>query len=453
LLGGTKVVGISGTSDVRKAQLILEFTDDRKRTVQELEIDARTRVEQIPGVRAGFQAFGPGERLELVLSGDDPRQLAAAAQRLETAMRGVPTIGGISSTASLLQPEIVIVPDPGRAADLGVSTIDIAEAARIATTGDFKQNLAKLNLAERQIPIRVQVANEARADQSLLALMRVPGRNGSSVPLTAVADIRQSSGPAVIERYNRERNIKISGELNGNPLGPALAEVRKLPEYRELPVGVRIVPGADAEAFVDLFVGFALAMLAGVISVYVVLLMLFNSATQPFVILAAVPLCGVGAFGALLLSGYALSLPALVGLLMLTGVSTKNSILLVDYAILGQREQGLSRHEAILDACRKRARPVIMTTVAMGAGMVPIALAATADGNFRAPLGISVIGGLVTSTLLSLLAVPAAYTLMARFIDWWRGRGRRPRGSGGSAPAPVVPVTTQPVPDPGQRAA
>jgi multidrug efflux pump subunit AcrB len=369
-------------------------------------------------------------------------------------MRGVKNLSGVVSTASLLQPEIVIVPDPARAADLGVSTVDIATAARIATTGDFRQNLPKLNLPERQIPIRVQVGEGDKADAALLALMRVPTQSGGSVPLAAVADIRDGSGPAVIDRYNRERNIKIAGELNGNPLGPVLAEVNRLPAVRNLPAGVRILPGGDAEAFSDLLVGFGLAMLAGVVSVYVVLLMLFNSATLPLVILGAVPLCGAGAFGALWLSGYALSLPSLVGLLMLTGVSTKNSILIVDYAIIGQRDQGLSRHAALIEACRKRVRPVVMTTLAMGAGMLPIAFSFAADGNFRAPLGVSVIGGLLTSTFLSLLAVPAAYVLMADIIDWWEGRGQRRREPRGGVP--VVPVVSPPAaasPTPGQRAA
>jgi hydrophobe/amphiphile efflux-1 (HAE1) family protein len=408
--------------DVRKAQLTLQFRADRERTMPELELAVRRQLELLPGVRVSFAAQGPGDRLELVLAGRDPARLAATAQRIEAAMRNVPNLSGVQSTASLLQPEIVIVPDPARAADLGVSTVDIAEAARIATTGDFRKNLPKLNLAERQIPIRVQVGEAARTDASLLSLMRVPARNGTSVPLAAVAEIRSGSGPAVIERYNRERNIKISGELNGNPLGPVMAAVRSLPEVQSLPAGVRILPGGDAEAFVDLFTGFALAMLTGVISVYVVLLMLFNSPSLPFVILGAVPLCGAGAFGALLVSGYALSLPSLVGLLMLTGVSTKNSILIVDYALIGERA-GLPRHEAIMDACRKRARPVIMTTLAMGAGMLPIAFSLAADGNFRAPLGISVIGGLITSTALSLVAVPATYWLMREGLD--RRRARR----------------------------
>jgi len=412
----------NAVGDVRKALLTLEFTADRKRTMPELELAVRRELQDLPGVRASFTAQGPGDRLELVLAGRDPVTLASTAQRIESAMRGVPGLSGVQSGASLLQPEIVIVPDPARAADLGVSTVDIAEAARIATTGDFRRNLPKLNLAERQIPIRVQVGEAARTDSSLLSLMRVPSRNGGSVPLSAVAEIHESSGPAVIDRYNRERNIKISGELNGNPLGPVLDQVRALAEVQNLPAGVRIIPGGDAEAFGDLLLGFTLAMLTGILSVYVVLLMLFNSPSLPFVILAAVPLCGVGAFGALLVTGYALSLPSLVGLLMLTGVSTKNSILIVDYALIGERA-GLPRHEAIMDACRKRARPVIMTTLAMGAGMLPVAFSLAADGNFRAPLGISVIGGLITSTALSLVAVPATYWLMREGLD--RRRARR----------------------------
>jgi multidrug efflux pump subunit AcrB len=424
--GSVPVGGYDGGAigDARKAQLTLSFDPDRDRNIQQLESDVRERLTNLPGVRVSFAAQGPGDRLDLVLAGRDPAQLALASQRIEAGMRGVSGLSGVTSTASLLQPEIVIIPDAARAADLGVSTVDIAEAARIATTGDFRKNLPKLNLPDRQIPIRVQISAAARADMSMLSLMRVPGRNRTSVPLGAVAEIRDGSGPAVIERYNRERNIKISAELGGNPLGPVMTKVRQLPAVVNLPAGVRVLPGGDAEAFRDLFIGFALAMLTGIGSVYVVLLMLFKSPSLPAVILGAVPLCGAGAFGALWLTGYALSLPSLVGLLMLTGVATKNSILLVDYAVIGQRDHGLSRRDAIMDACRKRARPVIMTTLAMGAGMLPIAFSLAADGSFRAPLGISVIGGLLTSTLLSLIAVPATYWLMAEGIDGWRAKRR-----------------------------
>jgi multidrug efflux pump subunit AcrB len=428
----------SSQADVRKASITLEFASNRKRTIQELETDVRARLQDIPGVRVSFAAQAPGDRLDIVLAGKDSQQLALAGQSVESALRSIPGLGSVASTASLLNPEIVIIPDAARAADLGVSTVDIAAAARIATSGDFRRNLAKLNLADRQIPIRVQIASASLTDTALLSLLRVPARNGS-VPLSAVATIRDGSGPAQIERFNRERNVKVSAELNGQPLGNVMAGLRENPVMSSLPPGVRVVPTGDSEAFAEMFLGFGLAMLAGICSVYLVLLLLFGNPLQPFVILGAVPLCGVGAFGGLLVSGYALSLPSLIGLLLLTGVATKNSILIVDYAIIGERDHGLSRHDAIMDACRKRARPVIMTTLAMGAGMLPIALGLGADGNFRAPLGASVIGGLLTSTLLSLVAVPAAYSLMADLRErWYAWRAREKMGTSLISPADPV---------------
>ena len=414
--------------DVRKAALTLEFVKNRRRNMQQLEAAVRETLVDQPGVRASFTAQGPGDRLELVLSGNDPNKLGAAARLVTDAMRQVPGLGNVTSSAELLRPEIIIEPDPARAADLGVSTVEIADAARIATSGDFRQRLAKLNLAERQVPIRVQLAEESLGNISVLSLLRVAGKKGS-VPLSAVANIHEGSGPATISRLNRERNIRISAELNGLPLGDQMAKVRKLPVMQQLPEGIHILPVGDSEAFGQLLLGFVVAILAGVVAVYAVLLLLFNSASQPLVILAAVPLCGGGALGMLLLSGYALSVPSLIGLILLTGIATKNSILIVDYAIIGERDHGMSRYDAVIDACRKRARPVIMTTIAMGAGMLPIALGLGASGSFRAPLGATVLGGLATSTVLSLLVVPAAYSAMASVIDRLRARFGRQRAS------------------------
>jgi len=401
--------------EVRKISMTLEFAEDRDRSSAEIENDVREALIPLPGVRVSFVAGGPGDRLSMAIGGKDSEQLSTAAQDIAAAIRTVPGIGSVSTTAALLRPEIMIRPDPARAADLGVSTIDIADAARIATSGDVSQRLAKLNLAERQIPIRVQLAGSSLTDPAVLSQLRVPGEGGP-VPLSAVADITEGSGPARIDRLNRERTVTVSAELNGLPLGDVMAKVRDMPAVKNLPAGTRILPAGDGEAFVELFVGFALALLAGIVSVYIVLVLLFHSGTQPLVILAAVPLCGGGAFGLLLLTGNALSLPSLIGLLLLNGIAVKNSILIVDYAILGE-QAGMSRDEALIDACRKRARPVIMTTLAMGAGMLPIALGLGADGNFRTPLGVSVIGGLITSTLLSLVVVPAAYSVVAQITE------------------------------------
>ncbi|WP_297100139.1 efflux RND transporter permease subunit [Thermomonas sp.] len=327
----------------------------------------------------------------------------------------------MSSSASLLRPELQILPDPARAADLGVSTAAIAEAARVATAGDYTQRLAKLNLPDRQIPIRVGFDRETLRDPATLGQLRVQGRS-APVPLDAVADIVEGSGPSVISRYKRQRNITLSAELNGRPLGDVMKEIEGLPSVKDVPPGVSFINTGDAEIFVELFYGFVLAMIAGIVCIYMVLLLLFKHPMQPLTILTAIPLCAGGAFGALLVTQNALSLPALIGLLMLIGIATKNSILLVDYAVMAEDLHGMSQHDALVDACHKRARPVVMTTIAMGAGMLPLALGFSGDASFRAPMAWAVIGGLITSTALSLIVIPAAYTVLHDIGDWVQRR-------------------------------
>lgn len=403
----------SGIGEARKATLVIDWGNksDRDRDQKALERQARELLSDIPGVKVSYLSTEPGEMMQLVLSGDNPAQLAAASTALERELRTIKGLGSISSTASLLRSEIIITPDPARAADLGVATADIATAARVATSGDYDQRLAKLNLADRQIPIRVGFDRDALSDPELIGQLRVRGRYGP-VPLSSVATITEGAGPSVISRYQRERNVTFTTELNGRPLGEVMNEVQALPTVISPPDGVSFLNAGDAEVFVELFVGFAIAMVAGIICIYMVLLLLFNKPLQPITILVAVPLCAGGAFGALLITQNLLSLPALIGLLMLIGIATKNSILLVDYAVMAEDDQGMSRHDALIDACRKRAQPIIMTTLAMGAGMMPVALGLAGDSSFRSPMAIAVIGGLITSTLLSLIVIPAAYTLL-----------------------------------------
>ncbi len=409
----------SGVGEPRSATLVLDWgkADDRDRDQKTLERIARAKLSNLPGVRVSYVSSEPGEAMQLVLAGDDPQRLAEATTALERDLRTIEGLGSVSSSASLLRPEIVITPDSARAADLGVATADIAEAARIATAGDYTQRLAKLNLPERQIPIRVGFSEAALANPALIGQLRVRGTHGP-VPLAAVADIQAGSGPSQISRYQRQRNVTFSAELNGRALGEVMAEVQDLPSVHTLPNGVSFLNTGDAEVFIELFVGFLLAMGAGLICIYMVLLLLFNHALMPLTILTAVPLCAGGAFGALLLTQNMLSLPALIGLLMLIGIASKNSILLVDYAVMAEDKHGLSQHDALIDACRKRAQPVIMTTLAMGAGMMPIALGFSGDSSFRAPMAIAVIGGLITSTLLSLIVIPAAFTVIDDLGNW-----------------------------------
>ena len=425
----------SPVGEVRKALLTFDWgpSDEREHDQKQLEGQVRERMSTLPGVRVSFISNEPGEKMQLVLAGDDPQRLGIAAEALERDLRSLQGLGSIQSSAALLRPEIVITPDPARAADLGVATADIAEAARIATSGDYTQRMAKLNLPERQVPIRVGLGQAALEDPALIGQLRVPGRNGA-VPLSAVADISVGSGPSQISRYQRQRSVTLTAELNGRPLGEVMAEVQQLPSLQRLPDGVQFITAGDAEVFVEMFVGFALAMVAGIACIYMVLLLLLNHPMMPLTILTAVPLCAGGAFGALLLTGNMLSLPALIGLLMLIGIATKNSILLVDYAVIAEDEHGLNQHDALIDACRKRAQPVIMTTVAMGAGMLPIVLGLSGDSGVRTPMAVAVIGGLITSTILSLIVIPAAYTVLEDLGDWLARRF----GRGGRDKAPAA---------------
>jgi multidrug efflux pump subunit AcrB len=286
-------------------------------------------------------------------------------------------------------------------------------------------NLPKLNLAERQVPIRIRLPDAVRADLDALSRLQVPGRAGP-VLLGTVAALAMDSGPAQIDRLNRARNVTFNIELGSRSLGELNAEARALPAVRHLPPSVRIAELGDAQQMRDLFSSFGLAMAIGVLCIYGVLVLLFKDFLQPVTILAALPLSIGGAFVALLLTRSALSMPSLIGLIMLMGIVTKNSILLVDYAILARRA-GFDRFEALIDACHKRSRPIIMTTIAMGAGMMPLALGWGADPSFRAPMAIAVVGGLITSTLLSLLVVPAVFT----FVDdggAWLARHLRRHG-------------------------
>jgi multidrug efflux pump subunit AcrB len=295
----------------------------------------------------------------------------------------------------------------------------------VATAGDYDQVLAKMNVSERQVPIRVKLPDAVRADLDAIGRLTVPGKNGP-VLLANVADITMESGPAQIDRLNRSRNVTLEVELNGRSLGEVNAEARALPALRNLPASVQIAELGDAQEMQNLFASFGIAMAIGVLCIYGVLVLLFTDFLQPVTILAALPLSIGGAFVALLLTHNALSMPTMIGLIMLMGIVTKNSILLVDYAILA-RKAGMNRFDALVDACHKRSRPIVMTTIAMGAGMLPLALGLSGDPSFRSPMAVAVIGGLITSTLLSLLVVPAVFTYVDDAEHWFGRMGKRLR--------------------------
>ncbi|HZF76205.1 MAG TPA: efflux RND transporter permease subunit, partial [Acetobacteraceae bacterium] len=372
----------------------------------------RPALEAIPGARIRFGADGmSGSKASITLVGDDPALLAATARRLEGEMRTIPGLSGVRSVASLERPELQIIPREARAAELGVSPAAIGTTARIATIGDVDQGLARFNLPDRQIPIRVMLDEAARESLDALRSLRVAGRGEAAVPLDAVAEIRFGAGPAQIDRLGRVRKATVEAELNGMPLGEATARIAALPVMRGLPPGVREQETGDKEIMTELFGGFLMALGAGVLMVYLVLVLLFGGFLQPLTIMSALPLSLGGALLALLIAQTSLGVSAVIGVLMLMGIVAKNSILLVEY-VIEARARGASRAEALMEAARKRARPIVMTTVAMVAGMAHIASGMGADAEFRAPMALVVIGGLITSTLLSLVVVPVVYTLL-----------------------------------------
>ncbi len=417
----------AGLSDATKATLTINMTPRGDRpglSKQAIENQLREALQALPGARVKVGFGASAEKYVLSLSADDGAALAAHAAVVEREIRGIAGIGAVTSSSSLVRPELIVRPDPARAADMGVTAAGIADTLRIATAGDYDQGLAKFNLSQRQVPIVVRLPASARADLSLIEQLPVPGKNGP-VMLGQVATVSIDSGPATIDRYNRRRNVNLEVELNQMPLGSVKEAVEALPSLKNLPPGVTQAELGDAEVMAELFTSFGLAMLTGVLCIYIVLVLLFKDFVQPATILGALVLSIPGAFLALFVTSTALSMPSMIGLIMLMGIATKNSILLVDYVIIARRDQGMGRWAAVIDACHKRARPIVMTTIAMAAGMLPIAIGLGTDPSFRAPMAIVVVGGLITSTFLSLLVIPVLYTYVDDLIVLFKRLLRR----------------------------
>jgi multidrug efflux pump subunit AcrB len=404
--------GDSGIGETRRGTLLIKLAPRRERADQTaVENAIRAALRSVPGVRTTVGGGEPGEKLALILSSDDAAALDASVKALERDLSGIHGLSNVTSSASLERPEIVVRPNGTLAAERGITTAAIGETVRIATLGDLDANLPRLDLDKRQLYIRVLLPEHVRLDPVALGKLRVRGTQGL-VPLAEVAELELHAGPAQLVRYDRKRQITVSAELGGLPLGDTLASAMALPSLVALPPPVSLVDSFDAELLSELGASFGLALLVGVLSIYAVLALLLRDFLQPVTILAAIPLAVGGSFLGLLLGGSELGLPSMIGLVMLMGIVAKNSILLVDYAVLAMRDHGLALREALIDACHKRARPIVMTTAAMIAGMLPIALGFGADPSFRRPMALAVMGGLITSTLLSLLVVPVVFSYL-----------------------------------------
>ncbi len=412
--------GGGGGSDLRNGTITVLLSGDRKVTGNELKDRVRAQIAAVPDVRLNFLDGQGSAGFEQILISSDPKALEQAALELERQMRTLTKVTDPRPKNPPIGPELVIRPRPDEAARLGVSVAAIAQAARVATVGDIDANIPKMNEGERRIPIRIRLPESARADIEQIRQLRLPTASGGSTTLGAVADVEFQAGPARIDRLNRQRQMTVQAELaDGVELGDATQVVHQLPIMKKLPAGVAPSAIGDAEAMAEMFGGFVVAFATAVFLMFAVLVLLFRSFFKPIVILAALPLAVGGAFIGLFIFNLSLSIPSLIGFLMLMGLAAKNSILLVEYAIERERE-GMPQRDALIEACRERARPIVMTTVAMAAGMLPTALALEKGAEFRQPMAVAVIGGLITSTLLSLVLVPVVYEFVDDFENWLR---------------------------------
>ncbi|WP_447727374.1 efflux RND transporter permease subunit [Sphingomonas koreensis] len=383
----------------------------------------------IPDARVSFRNQqgwgGSGRALTITLGGEDPALLTRTAQKIVEEMEGLKTVVAPRISGDLQRPEIVIRPRMDLAANLGVTTAALSSAIRIATLGDIDQNSARFSLSDRQIPIRVALEEDARAKLSTIQNLPVQTQSGGSVPLSLVADIGFGAGPTRIDRINKQRRIMIGADLAPKVVsGDAMKQIDALPTMKNLPLGVGKLEVGAAKWQAEMIQNFIIAVVAGIFLVFAVLVLLYRRFVSPLVNMGSLLLAPLGGLLALKIAGQPISMPVYIGILMLLGIVAKNSILLIDFAI-EEMEKGVDKMTAIIDAGHKRAQPIVMTTVAMVAGMVPTALALTGDAAWRAPMGVTVIGGLILSTILTLLIVPASFSLAIGVEKWMGPRLRR----------------------------
>jgi len=398
------------------ANLFITLHEDRARTSQQFEEDLTPLLTKIADARVTFQANGPGgggsgRDVSVMLSGSDPRRLDDTAATLVEQMKTLPELRAPRISADLQRPELLITPRTDLAAQLGVSTVALSQTIRIATLGDIDQNSAKFSLSDRQVPIRVMLAKESRESLDVIRNLPVPLASGGSVPLSRVADITFGAGPTSIQRRNQNFRIFVGADFApGIVSSTADAKINNLPVMKNLPTGVSRAPFGSQEWQAEMQNDFLTALISGTLLVFAVLVLLYHRFMSPLVNMGSLLLAPLGGLLALALVGQPISMPVFIGVLMLFGIVAKNSILLIDFAI-EEMARGVPKFQAIMEAGHKRAQPIVMTTVAMTAGMVPTALSLGGDGQWRSPMGTVVIGGLIVSTLLTLLIVPAGFSL------------------------------------------
>lgn len=417
---GTKIQGGAGgdrgLADIRDATLTVVFRPEAGADAQAFRERMRPKLLGFPDARLNFLGDTAGVDVITILTGDEQQVLDRTAANLIAQMKTLPMISDPRLTNPVGAPEVAIVPRPDAMARLGVTPDALAALLRVATMGDAERNLARVTQGDGDVPIVLRLPSAARGNLQTLQGLRIPVAGGFTT-LGAVADVRYAAASEKLNRMDLKRQVMIEADLVGGArLGEAVGAIRSLPVMRDLPEGVGTGSIGNQRAMEQLFQSLAIVFATAVVLMYALLVLLFGDMRRPLVILSALPPAIAGALAALLMGRFALDLPALIGILMLLGLAAKNSILIVDNAAEGERA-GLPRLDAIMRACRERMRPIVMTSFAMIAGMIPTALALGQGAEFRQPLAISVIGGMITSTLVSLVLVPALYLLFVRHSE------------------------------------
>lgn len=407
-----QTVFVNGEDTTATVQIGFGSKGDRDRSSFDIIDELNVILAGVPDVRLHVLSEDGTRDVALSVLAEDAAKAAAASQTLADQINALPEIVNASSLASLVRPEIQITPYPELAAEMGVTSEALASTIRIATLGETGSNMAEFNIGDRQIPIIVRLERDVREDLIRMSGLRIPSTTGAPVPLSVVAGVALSTGPTEITRYDRQYRTTVEADIaDGFLLGQATAAVNTTPIAMNMPEGTSLQASGDAEVMGEVFTQFGLAMGAGILLVYVVLVLLFSSFVTPITILMSLPLAIGGAIFALYIYGAGIGLSVVIGFLMLMGIVTKNAIMLVEFALEAMKGD-IDKNAAMLDAGHKRARPIIMTTIAMTAGMIPSALAIGDGGEFRAPMAVAVIGGLLLSTVLSLLFVPSLFSLI-----------------------------------------
>jgi multidrug efflux pump subunit AcrB len=411
-----------GVAEVRRSIAVISLVPQLERALSTARVEkiVSSALRTVPDIRFEIRNERGGRDVSFAVLSIDGEAASKAAAAIVREMRTNSLFVNPVSSEAARQPTVDLTVLSHQAADMGITATEIAQAVKVATSGDSDSRLANFNDHGRLIPIRTLLETRGIDRMEKLRQIRLETRTSDMIPLEAVADFKEGDSVATIQRMERERQIEIATDLPPDVTqGQGMQALMDLASVKALPASVRIQATGDSDTMNSVFTSFAFAMGSGLTLVLIVLILLFGSPFTPLTILTPLPLAIGGVIGALYATDFPVSLPVVIGILMLMGIVVKNSIMLVDFAIELERS-GLSRKAATIEACAERVQPIIMTTLAMIAGMLPAAIGHEAGGEFRAPMAVAVIGGLATSTLLSLFVVPAIHTLVADLGDVFR---------------------------------